>query len=81
MNGGFETSIIEVTVRGGVGSGKSEALEVIANALNDFYRNGSRVKVAGKVCKGAIDEAKHTRQTAKSKNTVFVLYEKMPGED
>jgi len=78
---GFETSLIEVTVRGDVGCGKSEALEVIANALNDFYQNGSRVKVAGKVCKGAIEEAKHTGQTAKGKNTVFVLYEKMPGQE
>ena len=57
----FETNLIEVTVRGNVGCGKSEALEVIANALNEFYRNGSKVKVAGKVCKGAIEEAKFTK--------------------
>jgi hypothetical protein len=39
------------------------------------------VKVAGKVCKGAIEEAKFTRQSAKFKPTVFVLYEKMPGQE
>lgn len=77
----FETNLIEVTVRGNVGCGKSEVLEVIANALNEFYRNGSKVKVAGKVCKGAIEEAKFTKQSAKFKPTVFVLYEKMPGQE
>ena len=74
----FDTNLIEVTVRGGAGCGKSEVLEVIANALNEFYRDGSS---AGKLCKGAIAEAKITGQSAKRKSTVFVLYEKMPGED
>ncbi|HAC30693.1 MAG TPA: hypothetical protein DCF82_23245 [Marinobacter hydrocarbonoclasticus] len=77
----FETNLIEVTVRGDVGCGKSEVLEVIANALNEFYRDGSKVKVAGKVCKGAIESAKFTKQSAKFKPTVFVLYERMPGQD
>jgi len=78
---GFDTNIIEVTVRGGVGCGKSEVLEVIANALNEFYRNGESVKVAGESCKGAIEEAETTGQSAKRSPTVFVLYEKMPGQD
>lgn len=73
----MKTQVIEVTVSGECGIGKSEALEVIANALNDFYRNGSRVKVAGKVCKGAIEEAEFTGQTAKRKDVVFVLRETM----
>ena len=77
---GFDTNIIEVTVRGGVGCGKSEVLEVIANALNEFYRNGSSVKVAVEACKGAIVEAEETGQSAKRSPTVFVLYEKMPGQ-
>jgi len=78
---GFDTNLIEVTVRGGVGCGKSEALEVIANALSEFYRKGSTVKIAGKACKGAIEEAETTGQSAKRSPTVFVLYEKMPGQD
>ena len=75
-----ETNLIEITVRGGVGRGKSEVIEVLTSALDEFYGKGSRVKVAGKVCKGAIDEAKHTGQTAKGDSTVFVFYEKMAGE-
>ena len=78
---GFDTNLIEVTVRGGVGCGKSEVLEVIANALNEFYRNGESVKIAGKSCKGAIEEAETTGQSAKRSPTVFVLYEKMPGQE
>jgi ABC-type nitrate/sulfonate/bicarbonate transport system ATPase subunit len=78
---GFDTNLIEVTVRGGVGCGKSEALEVIANALNEFYRKGSEVQIAGESCKGAIEEAETTGQSAKRSPTVFVLYEKMPGQD
>jgi predicted ATPase len=72
----MQTKVIEVTVTGETGTGKSEVLEVIANALNAFYgRGSSRIKVAGKVCPGAIDEAKHTNQTAKDRDTVFVLRE------
>jgi len=78
---GFDTNLIEVTVRGGVGCGKSEALEVIANALNEFYRNGSSVKIAGQCCTGAIADAETTGQSAKRSPTVFVLYEKMPGQE
>ena len=77
----YETNLIEVTVRGEVGCGKSEVLEVIANALNEFYRNGSKVKVAGKVCEGAIEQAKFTKQSAKFVPTVFVLYEKTPKQE
>ena len=78
---GFDTNLIEVTVRGGVGCGKSEAVEVIANALNEFYRNGSSVKIAGQCCTGAIEDAEVTGQSAKRSPTVFVLYEKMPGQE
>jgi predicted ATP-binding protein involved in virulence len=63
------------------GVGKSEVLEVIDNALNEFYRNGESVKIAGKSCKGAIEEAETTGQSAKRSPTVFVLYEKMPGQE
>jgi len=78
---GFETNLVEVTVRGGVGCGKSEVLEVIANALNEFYRNESSVKIAGQCCIGAIADAETTGQSAKRSPTVFVLYEKMPGQE
>jgi len=78
---GFETNLIEITVRGGVGCGKSEALEVIANALREFYFDGTSVKVAGETCTGAIDQARHTGQSAKKHKTTFVLYEKMPGQE
>jgi len=77
----MKTKVIEVTVCGETGTGKSEVLEVIADALNAFYRNGSSVKVCGKVSKGAIDEAKFTRQTAKNKDTIFVLREANVGPD
>ena len=75
-----KVNVIEVEVRGSCGIGKSEALEVIAKALNDFYRAGSSTVVAGKLCDGAISDAKITGQTAKNKNTVFFLSEKMPGQ-
>ena len=73
----MKTKVIEVTISGDCGIGKSEALEVIANALNTFYRNGSSIKVAGKVCEGAIEEAAFTGQTAKRKNVLFVLREEV----
>jgi len=66
---------IEITVTGKTGSGKSEVLEVIANALNEFYRNGEREIVTGKTCKGAIEEAKTTKQTAKYGKVTFILNE------
>ena len=73
----MKTNLIEITVSGRCGAGKSEVLEVIRNALDDFYmdKSSSRIRIAGKNPKGAIDEAKHTKQTAKGKNTVFVLFE------
>lgn len=71
----MQTKVIEVTVTGETGTGKSEVLEVIANALRAHYPDGERVKVAGDVCSGAIDDAKHTGQSAKNENTVFVLIE------
>lgn len=73
----MKTNLIEITVSGRTGCGKSEVLEVIRNALHDFYedRSSTRIKIAGKNPIGAIEEAKTTGQTAKSKETVFVLYE------
>lgn len=77
----MKTNIIEITVRGSCGTGKSEVAEVIANALNDFYNPGNNmVKVSGDTCVGAIEEAKTTGQTAKRKETIFVLREEMPSE-
>ena len=79
----MKTNLIEITVSGRTGCGKSEVLEVIRNAIDDFYcdKSSTRVRIAGKNPKGAIDEAIHTRQTAKGKNTVFVLYEQSMGAD
>jgi predicted ATP-binding protein involved in virulence len=73
----MKTNLIEITVSGRTGEGKSEVLEVITNALRDFYNihEGSRIKIAGKNVKGAINEARVTNQTANKKETVFVLYE------
>ena len=76
---GFDTNIIEVTVRGGVGCGKSEVLEVIANALNEFYRNGESVKVAGESCKGAIEEAETTGDRKSTRlNSSHYIGSRMP---
>lgn len=69
----MKSNIIEITVSGKTGSGKSEVLEVISNALFSHY--GVSVNITGSTCRGAIYEAKETGQTAKSKNTVFVLFE------
>lgn len=66
---------IEITVTGKTSSGKSEVLEVIANALNEFYRNGEREIVTGRTCKGAIEKAKVTKQTAKHGRVTFILNE------
>jgi len=69
----MKSNIIEITVSGKTGSGKSEVLEVISNALFSHY--GIDVNITGSTCQGAIDEAKETGQSAKHNNTVFVLYE------
>ena len=72
----MKTNLIEITVSGRTGSGKSEVLNVIRNALFDFYGRGEgRIRVAGINEIDAIEEAKITGQTAKKNNTVFVLYE------
>lgn len=72
----MKTNLIEITVSGRTGSGKSEVLNVIRNALFDFYgRGGGRIRIAGVNEIEAIEEAKTTGQTAKKDNTVFVLYE------
>nr|BDD48052.1 hypothetical protein 6 [Pseudomonadaceae bacterium] len=71
-----KTNLIEITVSGKVGCGKSEVLEVIKNALEkELGYPRTQIKVAGFDPTGAIEEAKHTRQTTKTENTVFVLYE------
>lgn len=73
----MKTNLIEITISGRTGCGKSEVLEVIKNALSEFYGDPSstRINVAGKNPTGSIDEAKTTGQTARGKNTVFVLFE------
>jgi len=72
----LKTNLIEVTVRGQTGCGKSEVLEVIKNALAAFYAYPATIsRIAGEIPDGAIDEATTTGQTAKRRNTVFVLYE------
>lgn len=74
----MKTTVIEITVSGPVGSGKSEVLEVIKHALNkELGYPKTHIKVAGFNPDGAIDEAKHTGQTARRENTVFVLYEEV----
>lgn len=69
----MKTNLIEVTVSGRTGSGKSEVLEVINNALREYY--GHNANITGETCLGAVADAKTTGQTAKGKNTVFVLRE------
>lgn len=72
----MKTNLIEITVSGRTGSGKSQVLEVIKNALEkELGYPATHVKVAGVNPSGAIDEAKTTGQSANNKNTVFVLYE------
>jgi len=72
----MKTNLIEITVSGRTGCGKSEVLEVIKNALDEFYGYPrTKINIAGLDVSGAIDEANHTKQTAKKENTVFVLYE------
>lgn len=69
----MKSNLIEVTVSGRTGSGKSEVLEVISNALREKY--GRCVNITGATNEGAIEEAKHTRQTAMKNGTTFVLFE------
>lgn len=72
----MKTNLIEVTVSGRTGSGKSEVLEVIKGAIDNFYGYPrTHVKIAGFNPDGSIEQAQHTGQTAKGKNTVFVLHE------
>lgn len=69
----MKSNVIEITVSGKTGSGKSEVLEVISNALFSHY--GVGVNITGSTCTGAIEEARETGQTANYKNSVFVLFE------
>lgn len=70
----MDSNIIEITVTGSTGSGKSEVCEVIANALREYYKTSKEtINVAGDVNVGAIKDAKTTGQTAKS--AIFVLRE------
>jgi predicted ATP-binding protein involved in virulence len=72
----LKTKIIEITVSGRTGTGKSEVLEVIKRALQSFYNYpATHINIAGFNPDGAIVEAAETGQTAKAQNTVFVLYE------
>ena len=69
----MKTRLIEITVSGRTGFGKSEVLEVISKALRSHY--GISAKIVGDLCDGAIEEAQFTKQTAKKSDTVFVLFE------
>lgn len=69
----MKANLIEITVSGRTGCGKSEVLEVIANALRAHY--GINTNITGKTSDGAIKDAETTGQTAKSSKTVFALYE------
>lgn len=72
----MKTKLIEITVSGRTGTGKSEVLEVIKRALHDFYGYPpTHINVAGFNPDGAILDAAKTGQTAKGIGTVFVLYE------
>lgn len=67
---------IEIIVRGPTGCGKSEVLEVIYNALLDFYNNSKPdFKIAGKDPRGGIEDAKITGQTARKRDIIFFLKE------
>jgi len=72
----MKTNLIEITVSGRTGSGKSEVLEVIKNALEkELGFPATHIKIAGFDPTGAIKESKTTGQSANTGNTVFVLYE------
>lgn len=72
----MKTNLIEITVTGRTGSGKSEVLEVLKKALDEFYGYPrTHTRIAGVNPDGAIDEAKTTGQSARGKDTVFVLRE------
>ena len=69
----MKANLIEITVSGRTGCGKSEVLEVITKALREHY--GRNTNITGKTNEGAIDEAKTTGQTAKEPKTIFALFE------
>lgn len=69
----MKANLIEITVSGRTGCGKSEVLQVIHDALRKHY--GASAKITGDVNLGAIDDAKTTGQTASKKKTIFALYE------
>lgn len=69
----MKSNLIEITVSGRTGCGKSEVLEVISTALREHY--GYRANITGATNTGAVDEANHTGQTARKKGTVFALFE------
>jgi nucleoside-triphosphatase THEP1 len=69
----MKSKLIEITVSGRTGTGKSEVLELIANALTEF---DPAINITGHVCTGAAEEAQTTKQTIKHQNKiVVVLYE------
>lgn len=72
----MQPKVITITVAGETGSGKSEVLEVIAEALRNFYQETpEKILVAGKVSRGAISQAAATGQTANKKGVLFFLRE------
>lgn len=69
----MKSNLIEITVSGRTGSGKSEVLQVIWEALRMNY--GPESNITGAVNLDAKKEARETGQTANKKQTVFVLFE------
>lgn len=76
----MKTNLIEISVTGCTGSGKSEVCQVIKNALIAYY--GSHTQVASRSLSeennavgDVLKAAKDTGQSAKRPNTVFVIEE------
>ncbi len=69
----MKSNLIEITVSGRTGCGKSEVLQVIWEALRREY--GPESNITGAVNLDAKREARETGQTANKKKTVFVLFE------
>lgn len=74
--------IIEIKVTGDTGTGKSEVMQVIENALKDFYGLHAQVvsydlsmEKASAPNGDVLEEAKTTGQCCKQQDTVFILSE------
>lgn len=74
--------IIEIKVTGATGTGKTEVVQVIENALKDFYGPHTQVvsydlslEKASAPKGDVLGEAKATGQCCKQQDTVFILSE------